>query len=213
MDASDLLRNSLLQLSKQENIRDLVEKTPVSRSVVKRFVPGAEHSEVVSAAALGLPEPEETGTTFVANAALKARAAAAAARLPALADDSGLVVDALGGAPGIYSARWAGPMKDFAVAMKRVEDELQAKGAADRSAHFTAVLALCWPDGHCETFEGRVDGRLVWPPRGDRGFGYDPIFVPDGHRQTFGEMEPSAKHAISHRAVAFRKLIEACFAK
>ncbi len=169
--------------------------------------------DIVSAAALNLPEPEETGTTFVANAALKARAAAAAAGLPALADDSGLVVDALGGAPGIYSARWAGPMKDFAVAMKRVEDELQAKGAADRSAHFTAALALCWPDDHCETFEGRVDGTLVWPPRGDRGFGYDPIFVPDGHRQTFGEMEPSAKHAISHRADAFRQLTAACFAR
>jgi len=169
--------------------------------------------DVVSAAALNLAEPEETGTTFVANAELKARAAAAAAELPALADDSGLAVDALGGAPGIYSARWAGPTKDFAIAMQRIEDELTAKGTANRRAHFVAVLALCWPDGHCETFEGRVDGTLVWPPRGDKGFGYDPIFVPDGRRETFGEMEPAAKHAISHRADAFRRLTAACFAR
>lgn len=169
--------------------------------------------EVISAAALNLPEPEETGTTFIANAELKARAAATAAALPALADDSGLVVEALGGAPGIFSARWAGPGKDFAIAMKRVEDELQAQATANRRAHFIAALALCWPDGHCESFEGRVDGALVWPPRGGKGFGYDPIFVPDGHRQTFGEMEPAAKHAISHRADAFRQLTAACFAR
>jgi XTP/dITP diphosphohydrolase len=169
--------------------------------------------EVVSAAALNLAEPEETGTTFVANAELKARAAAATAGLSALADDSGLVVEALGGAPGIYSARWAGPTKDFAAAMTRVEGELQAKGVADRSAHFVAALALCWPDGHCESFEGRVDGALVWPPRGSRGFGYDPIFVPNGYSQTFGEMEPAAKHAISHRADAFRQLTAACFGR
>jgi XTP/dITP diphosphohydrolase len=168
---------------------------------------------VVPAAALNLPEPAETGSTFAANAELKARAAAAAAALPALADDSGLVVEALGGAPGILSARWAGPAKDFAIAMQRVEDELQARGATHRRAHFIAALALCWPDGHCESFEGRVDGTLVWPPRGDRGFGYDPIFVPDGYSQTFGEMEPAAKHAISHRADAFRQLTAACFAR
>ena len=173
--------------------------------------------EVISAAGLGLPEPEETGGTFVANAELKARAAAATARLPALADDSGLVVEGLDGAPGIYSARWAGAARDFSVAMARVERELQARRAADpratgRRAHFVAVLSLCWPDGHCESFEGRVDGTLVWPPRGDRGFGYDPMFVPAGHAETFGEMDPAAKHAISHRADAFRKLTAACFA-
>jgi len=168
--------------------------------------------EIISAAALNLPEPEETATTFVGNAELKAHAAAAAAGLPALADDSGLVVPALDGAPGIYSARWAGPTKDFSIAMARVQRELKAKKADDRRAHFVAALALCWPDGHCESFEGRVDGRLVWPPRGGKGFGYDPMFVPDGHGITFGEMEPAAKHGISHRADAFRKLTAACFA-
>jgi XTP/dITP diphosphohydrolase len=169
--------------------------------------------EVISAAALDLPEPEETATTFLGNAELKARAAAAAAGLPALADDSGLVVHALDGAPGIYSARWAGPTKDFSIAMARVQRELEAKSAADRRAHFIAALSLCWTDGHCESFEGRVDGRLVWPPRGSKGFGYDPMFVPDDHDITFGEMEPAAKHAISHRADAFRKLTAACFAR
>lgn len=168
--------------------------------------------ETVSAAALGLPAPEETGATFAANAELKARAAAEASGLPALADDSGLVVAALDGRPGIRSARWAGPGKDFAVAMRRVERELEGKLAADRRAHFVAALALCWPDGGCRTFEGRVHGTLVWPPRGDHGFGYDPMFVPDGHKRTFGEMEPAAKHAISHRAAAFRKLTAACLA-
>ena len=165
--------------------------------------------ELIAAAALGLPEPAETGASFRDNAALKARAAAAAANLPALADDSGLTVAALAGAPGIYSARWAGAAKDFGTAMARVERELA--GAADRSAAFVAALALCWPDGHCEIFEGRVDGALIWPPRGDRGFGYDPMFVPRGGTLTFGEMEPDAKHAISHRADAFRKLVAACF--
>ncbi len=169
--------------------------------------------EAISAAALHLPEPEETGTTFIANAELKARAAAAASGLPALADDSGLVVPALDGAPGTFSARWAGPGKDFASAMRRVEDELRARGATDRRAHFIAALSLCWPDGHCESFEGRVDGMLTWPARGNKGFGYDPIFVPDGRRRTFGEMEPAAKHAISHRADAFRRLTAACFAR
>lgn len=164
--------------------------------------------DVVSAGELGLPEPEETGTTFMENARLKALAAATAAGLPALADDSGLAVHALDGAPGIYSARWAGPGKDFRAAMERVERELA--GAEDRSAHFVCVLALAWPDGHVEAFEGTVHGRLVWPPRGERGFGYDPVFVPDGHDLTFGEMDPERKHAMSHRADAFRKLVAAC---
>jgi XTP/dITP diphosphohydrolase len=165
--------------------------------------------KVISAGALGLAEPEETGTTFEANAELKAVAAARASRRPALADDSGLCVVALGGDPGTYSARWAGPAKDFAVAMKKVEERLA--GNRDRRAFFVAALSLAWPDGHVETFRGEVHGTLVWPPRGTRGFGYDPIFVPEGGSETFGEMEPDAKHAISHRAVAFRKLIEACF--
>jgi XTP/dITP diphosphohydrolase len=171
--------------------------------------------EVVSAGTLGLPEPKETGTTFEANAALKARAAANAAKLPALADDSGVVVPALGGDPGIYSARWAGPTKDFAVAMRKVEDALAAKsvpGVADRRASFVAVLALAWPDDHVEMFRGEVHGGLVWPPRGNKGFGYDPMFVPDGYTLTFGEMDPAAKHAISHRARAFQQLVAACFA-
>ena len=162
--------------------------------------------DVVSAGTLGLPEPEETGDSFVANAALKARAAATGADLPALADDSGLVVPALDGAPGIYSARWAGPTKDFAIAMRRVEDALA--GQRDRRASFVSVLAVAWPDGALATFEGEVGGSLVWPPRGTRGFGYDPMFVPDGGALTFGEMDPAAKHAISHRAIAFRKLVD-----
>ncbi len=169
--------------------------------------------DVVPAGALGLPEPEETGASFAANAELKARAAAAGAGLPALADDSGLAVPALGGAPGIHSARWAGPGRDFRAAMERVERELAARGPdVDRRARFVCALALAWPDGHCETFLGQVAGRLVWPPRGERGFGYDPVFVPDGHDITFGEMEPAAKHAMSHRADAFRRLVAACFA-
>jgi XTP/dITP diphosphohydrolase len=167
--------------------------------------------EVVSAAALGLAEPEETGTSFVENAELKARAAALAANLPSLADDSGLAVAALDGAPGIYSARWAGPSKDFTVAMQRVEHGLA--GQDDRSAQFVCALSLCWPDGHCETFEGRVNGTLVWPPRGTHGFGYDPVFLAAGGAETFGEMDPDAKHAISHRADAFRQLIAACFSQ
>lgn len=165
--------------------------------------------EAVSAAELGLPEPEETGSTFIANAELKARAAAKAANLPALADDSGLEVAALSGRPGIHSARWAGPNKDFIAAMKKIESEIA--GNPDRRANFSCALALCWPDGHCETFLGRVDGRLAWPPRGDKGFGYDPIFIADGMTRTFAEIEPDAKHAISHRADAFRKLVAACF--
>ena len=165
--------------------------------------------DVVSAGDLDLPEPEETGTTFAENAAIKALASATAANLPALADDSGLAVTALGGDPGIYSARWAGPGKDFAVAMRKVEDALADKD--DRSAHFVCALCLAWPDGHTEIFEGRVDGTLVWPPRGDHGFGYDPVFQPVGESITFGEMEPTAKHAMSHRARAFKLLVEACF--
>lgn len=157
---------------------------------------------------LGLPEPEETGATFVANAELKALAAAKAGHV-ALADDSGLVVPALGGDPGIYSARWAGPAKDFRVAMRKVEDGLAGK--ADRSAYFVCALSLAWPDGHVETVEGRCHGTLVWPARGDKGFGYDPIFRPDGHGITFGEMDPARKHGMSHRADAFRQLVERCF--
>lgn len=167
--------------------------------------------EPIAASSLGLAEPEETGSTFRANAEIKARAAALASGLPALADDSGLEVAALGGAPGIHSARWAGPRKDFRAAMERVERALAARGARDRSARFVCALALCWPDGACEVFEGAVSGRLVWPPRGTRGFGYDPMFIPAGHDLTFGEMEPAAKHAMSHRARAFRKLVVACF--
>jgi XTP/dITP diphosphohydrolase len=163
----------------------------------------------IGAAALGLPEPEETGATFEANAELKAGAAAEASGLRALADDSGLVVPALEGAPGIYSARWAGPAKDFRIAMERVHREL---GDKSRRAHFVAVLALAWPDGAIETFRGEIYGQLTWPPRGERGFGYDPIFVPDGYDQTFGEIDPEHKHRISHRARAFAKLVEACFA-
>jgi XTP/dITP diphosphohydrolase len=159
------------------------------------------------ARALGVPEPEETGATFEENAALKALAVAKASGLPALADDSGLVVAALGGAPGIHSARWAGAARDFAAAMRRVEAEL---GARDPSAAFVAVLALAWPDGHVECFRGEVTGRLTFPPRGVRGFGYDPIFVPTGHVETFGEMDPAQKQAISHRAAAFQKLAAAC---
>ena len=171
---------------------------------------------VLSAAALGLPEPAETGVSFIANAELKARAAADGAALPALADDSGLAVIALDGAPGIYSARWAGPAKDFADAMARVERELQARGAtepAQRGARFVCALSLCWPDGHCESFEGSIAGTLVWPPRGAHGFGYDPMFLPKGGTLTFGEMEPAAKHAICHRAAAFRQLTGACFGR
>ncbi len=166
-------------------------------------------ADIVAAAELGLAEPEETGTTFAANAELKALAAARTAGKPALADDSGLAVAALDGRPGIHSARWAGADKDFAGAMERVHRELGA--APDRRASFVCVLALAWPDGHCQCYEGRVAGILAWPPRGDKGFGYDPMFVPDGDARTFGEMDAGDKHAISHRARAFEKLTEACF--
>ena len=162
--------------------------------------------DLVSAGELGLPEPEETETTFVGNAVLKARAAADAAGLPAIADDSGFCVAVLGGAPGVYSARWAGPRKDFAAAMARVRREMEATPTDDDDAWFTAALAVAWPQGAVVAVEGRVEGRVTFPPRGDRGFGYDPIFQPAGLETTFGEMEPAAKHAISHRALAFAKL-------
>lgn len=162
-----------------------------------------------SAGELGLPEPEETGDSFIANATLKALAAARGANAPALADDSGLAVHALNGDPGIYSARWGGPTRDFGLAMDRVRRELG--DASDRSAHFVCALALAWPDGHVETVEGECHGELVWPPRGTQGFGYDPIFVPEGGSRTFGEIEPAMKHAMSHRAAAFRLLVEKCF--
>ena len=164
---------------------------------------GPHGLDVVSAGSLGLPEPDETETTFIGNARLKALAAATASGLPAIADDSGLCVDALGGAPGIYSARWAGPAKDFADAMARVNDEL---GDQPRSAHFICALCVAWPDRHSEVVEGRVDGTLVWPPRGDNGFGYDPMFLMDGRSQTYGEMPRTAKEADNHRARAFAQL-------
>jgi XTP/dITP diphosphohydrolase len=161
--------------------------------------------ELLSASDVGLPEPAETATSFAGNAVLKAAAAARAARLPALADDSGLEVAALAGRPGIHSARWAGPGKDFGPAMQRVAADLHARGAwsGPPRASFTAALALAWPAGRCRVVEGKVWGHLVWPPRGDKGFGYDPMFVADGQNETFGEMEPARKHAISHRARAF----------
>jgi XTP/dITP diphosphohydrolase len=161
-----------------------------------------------SAVELGLAEPEEPGAGFAANAEIKARAAAAAAAMPALADDSGLAVHALGGAPGIHSARWAGPGGDFAPAMRRLEDGLAGK--ADRGAHFACALCLAWPDGHVVTVEGRVEGCMVWPPRGNQGFGYDPVFVATGQHRTFAEMEPAEKQRLSHRAVAFARLAQAC---
>jgi XTP/dITP diphosphohydrolase len=176
--------------------------------------------EAISAGELGLGEPEETGETFVANARIKAVAAAQAAQLPAFADDSGLVVDALDGAPGILSARWAGEGKDFNAAMTRIERLLQERGAkepAQRKAHFVSALCVAWPDGHVEEVEARADGTLVWPPRGSAGFGYDPMFLPDGHARTFGEMTSIEKHGLpplglglSHRARAFVKLAEIC---
>ncbi|HEV7227730.1 RdgB/HAM1 family non-canonical purine NTP pyrophosphatase [Brevundimonas sp.] len=161
---------------------------------------------IVTAAEANVPEPDETESTFVGNAVLKARHAAQASGLPALADDSGLSVAALGGAPGIFSARWAGPDKDFAHAMAQVERRLEEVGSDDRIAWFTSALAVAWPDGPTVVVEGRVDGVVTFPPRGDQGFGYDPIFVADGFTQTFGEMDPAAKDAMSHRARAFEKL-------
>ncbi len=165
--------------------------------------------KVISAAELKLPEPDETGATFIDNALLKAHAAARGAGLPALADDSGLAVTALGGAPGIYSARWAGPDKDFNKAMAEVEELLH--GSEDRSAQFVCALALAWPDGHADVFEGTVAGEITWPPKGDKGFGYDPVFTASGQSVTFAEMDPQQKHVLSHRADAFAKLVAACF--
>ena len=176
--------------------------------------------DAISAGELGLPEPEETGATFADNARIKAEAAAAGTNLPALADDSGLAVEELGGAPGIHSARWAAPDKDFSRAMRVVQEKLVAAGANSperRRAAFVSALALAWPDAHCECVEGRVEGTLVWPPRGTQGFGYDPMFMPDGHARTFGEMSAEEKHGLpphgqglSHRARAFIKLAERC---
>ena len=188
---------------------------PGARLVVATHNPGKARElaeildnrfELVTAGALGLAEPEETEATFVGNALLKARAAAQATGLVAIADDSGLSVAALGGDPGVLSARWAGPAKDFAAAMDEICRRLEASGSPDRSAWFTCALAVAWPDGPAVVVEGRVDGNLTFPPRGSRGFGYDPIFVPEGGEHTFGEMEPAAKDAISHRARAFAKL-------
>lgn len=164
---------------------------------------------LLTAADLDLPEPEETGATFTENAVLKAKAAAQASGLPSLADDSGMSVAALDGDPGIYSARWAGPDKDFNAAMARVHDLMGDN--ADRGAAFIAVLALAWPDGHVEVAEGRIEGTIVWPMRGAGGFGYDPMFLPHGYNQTFGEMAPEKKKAISHRAMALQKLVKDCF--
>jgi XTP/dITP diphosphohydrolase len=180
--------------------------------------------DAISAAELGLSEPDETGMTFGDNARIKAQAAANVVKLPTFADDSGIVVDALDGEPGIYSARWAGPNKDFAAAMATIEQKLNERGAtaaSQRRAHFVSALCVAWPDGHLEEFEARVDGILVWPPRGKQGFGYDPMFLPDGqpddHARTFGEMPSDEKHGLpprgkglSHRARAFLKLAEAC---
>lgn len=165
--------------------------------------------DVPSAGELNLPEPEEDGETFIENALIKARASAQGSGLPALADDSGLSVDVLGGAPGIHSARWAGPDKNFGEAMRKVMEATADFETA--RAHFVCALALCWPDGHAETFEGYVHGSLTWPLRGEKGFGYDPMFVPDGDTRTFAEMDPAEKHEISHRADAFRQLVSACF--
>jgi XTP/dITP diphosphohydrolase len=178
--------------------------------------------DAVAAGELGLTEPDEGGTSFRENARIKATAAAGAAQLPAFADDSGLAVDALGGEPGIYSARWAGPEKNFRHAMQTIEDKLRERAAVapgQRGAHFVSALCVAWPDGHVEEFEATVDGTLIWPPRGEQGFGYDPMFLPDGHARTFGEMPSEEKHGLpprgkglSHRARAFVKLAEACLA-
>ncbi|MBQ1543431.1 RdgB/HAM1 family non-canonical purine NTP pyrophosphatase [Caulobacter sp. CCUG 60055] len=193
---------------------------PSTRLVVATHNPGKvkeiaalleDRFDLVSAAELGLAEPDETEATFTGNALLKARAAAQASGLVALADDSGMSVAALDGAPGVYSARWAGPAKDFAAAMAKVEERLAETGLEDRAAWFTCALAVAWPDGPAVVVEGRVDGVLTFPPRGTKGFGYDPIFQPEGFAATFGEMEPAAKDAMSHRARAFEQLRAALF--
>jgi XTP/dITP diphosphohydrolase len=209
-----------------------VSPTPVHRRIEGRIVIATHNAgklremrellapygiEAVSAGELGLIEPDETGTSFRANARIKAEAAAATSKLPAFADDSGIVVEALDGAPGIYSARWAGESKDFNGAMQKIENLLREKKTTDRRAHFVSALCVAWPDGHLEEFEGRIDGTLVWPPRGTAGFGYDPMFLPEDHTRTFGEMNADEKHGLppkgqglSHRARAFVKLAAAC---
>lgn len=183
---------------------------PGKLSEIAAFLDGFDIT-LTSAGTRGLSVPDETETSFTGNAVLKARAAAMASGLPALADDSGLAIEALNGDPGIYSARWAGPDKNFAVAMQKVEDALQASRSPNRRAAFICALAIVWPDGHNETVQGTIAGHLVWPPRGNNGFGYDPIFIADGYDRTFGEMEPDKKHAIGHRADAFAKLLARCF--
>lgn len=218
------------RLSNPRHSRSVVRRLNSDRVVIATHNPGklAEMRELlapygiaaISAGELALAEPDENGMTFVENACIKALAAAKAAKLPALADDSGLVVEALDGAPGIHSARWAGPDRNFHRAMEAIEQRLQARGATTperRRANFISALCLAWPDGHTEEFEARVAGALVWPPRGDRGFGYDPMFLPDGQQRTFGEMSSDEKHGLpprgkglSHRARAFIKLAEAC---
>ena len=196
-------------------------KLPENRIVVASHNPGKVREigdllrplgiEAVSAGELDLPEPEETETTFEGNARLKAEAAAEASGLAALSDDSGLCIDALGGAPGIFSARWAGPAKDFKIAMQKVEHELRDRYALSpdqRKAHFVCALCLAMPGQESKVYRGEVHGLMVWPPRGEKGFGYDPVFLPDGHEITFGEMDPDAKHAMSHRARAFAQLVD-----
>lgn len=208
----------------QEPLRQAIRKLAPGKLVIAshnqgkvkeiRALLGPHGMEPVSAAELDLPEPDETGTTFIANAELKAMAAADLSGIVALADDSGLCVEALGGEPGVYTANWAETPagRDWMLAMTRVEEKLQALGpGASRSAYFACTLALAWPDGHVEWFEGRVDGHLVWPPRGDMGFGYDPVFVPEGQTRTFAEMAPEEKLPLTHRTAAFRKLVAAVF--
>ena len=165
--------------------------------------------DIISAGTLGLPEPEETAPDFAGNARIKALAAATATNLPAFSDDSGFCAAALGGEPGVLSARWGGPDKDFAGAMAKVNQRVG--DAADRRVWFVAALCLAWPDGHTQTYVGRVDGTMAWPPRGDKGFGYDPIFLPEGGSRTFGEIDPTTKHTLSHRARAFAQVIASCF--
>jgi XTP/dITP diphosphohydrolase len=216
-----LPKNDNFLPKKDKNMGDNVRKLGPGRLIIASHNDGKIREinalvspfqiEAISAKKLGLDDPEETGLTFTENAALKAHAAAEAANLPALADDSGLAVTALGGAPGVYSARWAGEPRDFSHAMKKVERALEESGTEDFSARFICALCLAWPDGHKEVFEGEVCGRLVFPPRGDNGFGYDPIFMAEGYDITFGEMDPEEKHSISHRTDAFRKLMKVCF--
>jgi len=196
----------VIRLSKGQKLVVASHNKGKAREIDELLRPFGLHS--IGAAELDLPEPEETGSTFKENAQIKAEAASRASGLPALADDSGLVVAALDGAPGIYSARWAGPTKDFRIAMQRVEDEMKKSGNPDKRAFFVCALALAVPGADTEVYEGRAYGALEFPPRGQYGFGYDPIFVPEGHRFTFAEMLPQAKHAISHRARAFEKFVK-----